>query len=41
MENWLLHVTWGNNRDKGWSINHEFEQYKKAVAGDDIDLKDN
>lgn len=41
MENWLLYGAWGRQRDSGWSINHEFEQYKKAIAGDDIDLKDN
>lgn len=41
MENWLLHGTWGRQRDNGWSIKHELEQYEKAVAGKDIDLKDN
>lgn len=41
MENWLLFGTWGKQRNSSWSIKHELEQYEKAVAGEDIDLKDN
>lgn len=41
MENWLLFGTWGKQRNSGWSVKHELEQYEKAVAGEDIDLEDN
>lgn len=42
MENWLQHGTWGNKGNgNNWSIEHELEQYNKALAGEDIDLKDN
>lgn len=40
IENWLQYGTWGN-KSSNWSIEHELEQYKKALAGEDIDLKDN
>ncbi|MBE0444810.1 T6SS effector BTH_I2691 family protein [Psychrobacter sp. FME5] len=40
MENWLKHSIWGTDSNN-WSLEHTLKQFDHAVAGEDIDLRDN